>query len=121
MMAILAVDEVLYDFEQPMLFTATLHGEKYLATLIDDDDDIQTYMAAVVGDEVISAMAEGRLSVYGAFNSAGNINVISTDFEWNILKIEDRSVIEMGKYMAKPGCGLHHNMGTVPDILLPKP
>lgn len=120
-MAKLTVDEVLYDFEQPMLFTATLDKEKYLATLIDDDNNIQTYMAAVIEEEVVNAMAEGRLSIYGAFNSAENIHVIRTDFEWNVINIEDRSVMEMGKHMAKPGYGLHHDIGTVPDILLPKP
>ncbi|WP_180604277.1 hypothetical protein [Agrobacterium vitis] len=67
--ATIVIDQVLYEFDGPMIFTASFGVFKVLLSRIDEGDDTELYAVGTVSDEIITAIDKGDMSVRGGILS----------------------------------------------------
>jgi hypothetical protein len=72
------VDEMLFFFDEPLLFVSTIGLEKYLFYKIADDDEHHQYLAIPTSNNIVSALKNGSLSLRGAL-SHREYHVFQTD------------------------------------------
>jgi hypothetical protein len=95
--------QVLYFYDEPLIFTATLLGLKRLVLLTDRQENRVTYVAATPGDALIAAVIANTLPLYDAFQ-VGPFLSITTDA--TSMEIEDIDAIDPAM-LPTPGITLH--------------
>ncbi|MCJ8519071.1 hypothetical protein ABID21_002223 [Pseudorhizobium tarimense] len=65
----IVIDQVLYEFDGPMIFTAAFGMFRVLFSRIDESEETELYAVGTVSDEVISAIRKGEMSVRGGVMS----------------------------------------------------
>ncbi|MGR9499430.1 hypothetical protein ACU8OJ_21980 [Rhizobium leguminosarum] len=109
--------ETLYEYDGPMIFRTKIGLADILCNKVSTRGDQHLYLACQTDDRVVEALRNGRLSVFGAFDHT-SYWILSLDEDlsvrgyWNCYR-EDVPK----KYFAKPGLGLYHWHGAVPDSL----
>ncbi|MBY5826327.1 MULTISPECIES: hypothetical protein [Rhizobium] len=61
----IVIDQVLYEFDGPMIFTASFGMFRVLFSRIDESDETELYAVGTVSDEIIAAIDKGDMSVRG--------------------------------------------------------
>lgn len=59
-------EEVLYEYDGPVVFVATFGAYKVLFSRFDEMDDVALYATGTVSSEVLAALRDGSLSLRGA-------------------------------------------------------
>lgn len=60
------IDELLYEYDGPVVFTSKFGSYTTILSRIDEDDDGEYYAAGTVSDDVLNALRQGNLSLRGA-------------------------------------------------------
>ncbi|PDS45213.1 hypothetical protein CO662_24940 [Rhizobium anhuiense] len=109
--------DTLYEYDGPMIFRTRIGLVDLLCNKVSRRNGLDIILACQTDDRTITALKDGKLSVHGAFAREAYW-IISLDDEdriaayWNCRRVDlpDR-------FFAKPGLGLFHWFGTVPDSL----
>lgn len=109
--------ETLYEFDGPLIFRTTIGMVDLLMSKVTTVRNVSIFLACQTDDRTVQALRAGRLSVFGALDKA-SYWLIALDEAfvvrayWNCLKNDVPK-----KFFAKPGLGLFHWQGAVPDSL----
>lgn len=109
--------EVLYEFDGPLIFRARLGLVDLVFNKVSSREGFGIYLACQTDNKTVSALKGGQLSVFGAFDRE-SYWIIALDESlgvksyWNCAKSDVPK-----KFFPKPGFGLFHWHGHVPDTL----
>lgn len=109
--------ETLYEFDGPLIFRTSIGMVDLLMSKVTTVNGVSVFLACQTDDRTAHALRVGRLSVFGAFDKPTYWLVALDDgfrvrAYWNCLKSELPK-----KFFSKPGLGLFHWQGVVPDSL----
>jgi hypothetical protein len=65
----IVIDQILYEFDGPMIFTASFGMFQVLFSRIDESDTTELYAVGTVSEEIIAAIDKGEMSVRGGILS----------------------------------------------------
>ncbi|TCM62374.1 hypothetical protein [Rhizobium sp. BK068] len=109
--------ETLYEFDGPMIFRTKLGPVDLLCNKVSDKGGKHLYLACQTDEATVSALRGGLLSVYGAFDRASHW-MLALDKDFRVASYWNCSRQDLPKrFFAKPGLGLFHWFGPVPDSL----
>lgn len=110
--------ETLYEYDGPMIFRAELGLVNILCNKVSVRNNRHLYLACQTDDRTVEALKEGKLSVFGAFDRP-SFWILSLDEQFQITSYWNCDREEVPKrFFAKPGYGLYHWQGRVPDSLM---
>jgi hypothetical protein len=108
--------EVLYYFDEPILFWADTAFCPILCNKTDETRDVNQYLAVQTNNTVLSQLKEGKVSVRASFAQPW-CWIIETDKRFNVIKswgLEQDSL--PSDYLPDPGVGLYPYHGHVSDL-----
>ncbi|TBZ96341.1 hypothetical protein E0H56_04415 [Rhizobium leguminosarum bv. viciae] len=109
--------ETLYEYDGPMIFRTKLGLVDLLCNKVSVREGRHLYLACSTNDRTVDALKNGRLSVFGAFDAAAYW-ILSLDESLAVLGYWNCEREEVPtRFFAKPGLGLYHWQGKVPDSL----
>lgn len=109
--------ETLYEFDEPLIFRATVGIVDLLFTKVSRAHGNSIYLACQTDGRTVDALRNGRLSVAGAFDRK-SYWIVALDNQSRIAAYWNRFREDIPKrFFAKPGLGLYHWQGAVPDSL----
>lgn len=109
--------EVLYEFDEPMIFTARIGIVPAIVRKMTQMRDAALFVVVFVVDEKLALLKEGKLSVRGAFEEEHSW-IIELDHEFRAQRYWDVHTSEIPrKYLPKSGVGLFHWLEAVPDTI----
>ncbi|MDE3811642.1 hypothetical protein I7I49_15305 [Sinorhizobium meliloti] len=109
--------ETLYEYDEPLIFRSTVGLVDLLLTKVARAQDKSIYLACQTDNRTVEALRAGRLSVAGAFDRK-SYWIVALDNQSRIAAYWNRFREEVPKrFFAKPGLGLYHWHGIVPDSL----
>ena len=110
-------DEVLYQYDGPLLFTARLGLVPSLCYKLEELGQSDLYLMSQWRDEAIKALREGKLSVRGALTSDAYW-VVEADRAGCVLRhwpvLPENLPVD---FLPPPRRGLHERFGDAPDTL----
>ena len=113
----LSIDEVLYEFDGPLIFNGKFGPLNCLFLRVKDIGSKQIYLAAEMKEGVVRSLKEGNLSVFGAM---GADDYWLVALEHSVPHIEYWRVSRPDipeRFFPASGSGLYHWHGLVPDSL----
>lgn len=109
--------DTLYDYDGPLIFRATVGLVDMLFNKVSQIDGDDLYLACETDQRTVEALKAGKLSVAGAFDRK-SYWIVRLDPCGRLLSYWNRFKDDIPKhYFAKPGVGLFHWHGRVPDSL----
>ncbi len=107
-------EEVLYYYDQPLLFSKEYAVDCVIFTLLDMDEEGRLiYAASVISRENLQRVRDNTLSVYGAFKTNPVYQVVLEDF--TVTKIT--LMKDPDSHLANPGHALSmHVEGPISDV-----
>lgn len=108
-------DDVLYFYDEPLIFTAKTPISHLLCSKVDERNGISHYLAVSTNDTVISRLKSGRMSLRSAFYQTW-CWIIETDDDFAVCSWTGRTPEEIPEqYFPDPGYGLYHHHGIIID------
>jgi len=109
--------EVLYYYDGPTIFTATLGLSEVLFSKFDETEDTELFVVSPIKAGAVAALREGRLSVRGALEGE-SYWVVQTTGELHVVKSWSVSEYELPtRILPARNHGLLHQLNPVPDTL----
>jgi hypothetical protein len=117
----ISVDEMLYQFDEPILFVAKVSMLKCLFLRVDELDNGSEFLSCYIDDRHIEALRDGRLSVRGAFEAQ--------DDNFLVVAVNGYSVISQKRVSPKDvsptkmpdsGFGILPRFENCPDVIQDK-
>ncbi|TBZ07830.1 hypothetical protein [Rhizobium leguminosarum] len=109
--------DTLYEFDEPLIFRSTVGLVDMLFNKVLQNQGKSIYLACQTDDRTVDALRSGRLSVAGAFDRK-SYWIVALDDDLRIAAYWNKFREEIPKrFFAKPGLGLYHWHGVVPDSL----
>ena len=113
--ATLKPDDVLYRFDGPIIFTATIGISKMLLCKIDEYDDLDVFLSAHTNQETVKALAANELSVRGALGNS-HCYLILADAEGGLQHFCGTQIPKIpSEYLPQFGVGLRPTSEWVAD------
>lgn len=110
-------EHVLYEYDGPLIFSAKFGLSHLLFTKVAAKFGHDYYLCCDTNRNEVEALKDGRLSVFGAFDSE-TYWILALDSTFRVSKYWscEKGIIPK-RYFAKPGLGLFPTFGLVPDTL----
>ncbi|MGK6313747.1 hypothetical protein [Neorhizobium sp. DT-125] len=110
--------ETLYEYDGPMMFRAKLGLVDILCNKVSVRKNKHLYIACQTDERTIQALRDGKLSVFGAFDRP-SFWILSLDDDFRVTSYWSCDRVDVpARFFAKPGFGLYHWHGRVPDSLV---
>uniref|UniRef100_A0A9E7ZVM9 Uncharacterized protein n=1 Tax=Bosea sp. NBC_00436 TaxID=2969620 RepID=A0A9E7ZVM9_9HYPH len=109
--------EVLYEYDGPVIFRAKAGLVDLLLSKISEHEKVSRYLSCTTNNDSVEALKSGRLSVYGALDR-DSFWIIDIDAQARVQRYWNCARDDVpGRFFPKPGLGLFHWQGAVPDTL----
>jgi hypothetical protein len=110
-------NDILYYYDGPCIFTATLGLSNYLFHKVDETDNEQLFLVAPTNKEIIVALKSGSLSVWGAINQ-DQLWIIELDTAFSIKRTWEVNSNELPiEFLPKAGLGLKPQTHSLADAI----
>lgn len=106
--------EVLYYFEEPVIFTAEFCGLIYLVSKVDEGPEGDAFLASPTSKKILEMLRAGRISMRSAVMQPYFLWIIASGGQIDSMSIKDASEID-DEFFPEPNCGLYLEHGTVFD------
>ncbi len=114
----LSVSQTLYEFDEPLIFSGMLGPVKCLFIKANQVENYGIYLGCEVSEKDLDHLKSGRVSVFGLLDET-QFWIVSSDPQsadvayWRV----DHARVPPA-YFPKPGVGLYHWHGVVPDSVM---
>lgn len=113
-------DQVLYQYDEPLIFSKSYGPfSAIFMKFWEAPNGVQSkYLASPITQRNLEAIAEGALSVRGAFLDANAINVLTTSEHFRVSKAETFTEAKLDEdVLPESGVPLFERFGEVPDAI----
>lgn len=110
-------DRVLYEFDEPLVFTAIMGLQDSIFAKVDEYDQHDLYISSPTTPRVIEALLAGNLSLLGAV-SRGDCILVETDRGGNVIQYWSTTIDNVPpSILPQAGVGLHEEAAFVVDTI----
>ena len=109
------LSQVLYEYDGPVVFRATIGLNDYLFAKRDEIDGNDYYLAVETDDAVISALSQGRISLRGALHR-GEGWLIEGELD-NVSAFQHIPEVSIDRFLPAQNVGLRRAFGILPDTM----
>lgn len=108
-------DEILYAFDEPIVFSARVGLSNALFVKFDEDGGLNYYYVCPISSETLAALKSNELSLRGALTTAPN-SIVEIDGQFSVKRYWDSGVLEEG-LLPERRVGLRPSTGPICESL----
>jgi hypothetical protein len=111
----IAPHDVLYYFDEPLLFISDPKSRLILCYKIDQSSDVSQYILVPTSDHLVSSLRRGSVSLRAALSQSW-CWIAEVDDTFNVLRSWDQSIDEVPEqFLPEPKYGLYYEHGLIED------
>ncbi|OOG71546.1 hypothetical protein B0E45_10895 [Sinorhizobium sp. A49] len=114
------IERTLYQFDEPILFTARVGMLNALFVRTDYTEDGHEFLSCYIDDKHLDGLLEGRLSVRGAFEAQSDNFLVYANDAYEVSKELTVTGDELKGRLPDPNVGVFEHLGECPDVLQEK-
>ncbi|MGO6968902.1 hypothetical protein [Rhizobium leguminosarum] len=114
------IERTLYQFDEPILFTARVGMLNALFVRTDLTEDGHEFLSCYIDDNHLDGLLEGRLSVRGAFEAQSDNFLVYANDAYEVSKELKVTGDELQCRLPDPNVGVFEHLGECPDVLQEK-
>lgn len=109
------VDQVLYEFGEPIVFRSKVGFNDFLFSKRDESEDSDYFIVVETNDQIVAALNSGNISLRGAlFQNEGWLVEMQAP---NVVAFQYIPEESLERFLPAPHVGLYSSFGVVPDTL----
>lgn len=110
-------EEVLYYFDEPLIFTSKIDERVIISLKFDEEDQNSLYLCSVSSYRIINALKEGKISLRTVISQPW-VWVIEADSNFDVVRTWRTEMSEIDEEcLPEAHTGLYPSHGHVPDVL----
>ncbi|TAV30621.1 hypothetical protein [Rhizobium ruizarguesonis] len=114
------IDRVLYQFDEPILFTGRVGMLNALFVRTDQTEAGHEFLSCYIDEKHLAGLVDGRLSIRGAFEAQSDNFLVYANNAYEVLSESKVTGDELESRLPDPNVGIFEHLGDCPDVLQEK-